>query len=104
MIAALQTYQEARLPPTAKIVMANRSNGPDHVMQLAEERAPDGFGHVNDVIPQKELDEVGRMYKAIAGFEMEKVNMSADATEGTAQRRGLSSPTGWIAGQQGDSN
>lgn len=44
-----ETEQE-RLPPTAKIVWANRANGPDHVLQLAEERAPDGFSNVYDVI------------------------------------------------------
>ncbi|MEC7649673.1 MAG: flavin-dependent oxidoreductase, partial [Pseudomonadota bacterium] len=41
--AALQAYEAERRPPTNKIVLANRGNGPDQVMQLAEERAPDGF-------------------------------------------------------------
>jgi len=78
LVQALQTYQDARLPPTAKIVMANRANGPDHVMQIAEERAPDGFKHVSDVISQEELDEVGRVYKTLAGFDIERVNKKAE--------------------------
>jgi hypothetical protein len=75
--------------------MANRGNGPDHVMQIAYERAPKGFKHINDVIPQEELEGIGAGYKAIAGFEVEKVNQGAAATEGTAERLGLQSPKVW---------
>jgi 2-polyprenyl-6-methoxyphenol hydroxylase-like FAD-dependent oxidoreductase len=93
---ALKAYEAERLPPTAKIVMANRANGPDHVLQLAEERAPDGFSNVYDVIPKDELEEIGRAYKAVAGFEMAAVNNKAKVTEGTAEKIGLSSPREWI--------
>jgi hypothetical protein len=72
--------------------MANRANGPDHVLQLAEERAPDGFGDVYDVIPREELEEIGRVYKKVAGFEMDGVNGKARETEGECERRGLRSP------------
>ena len=91
----MKEYQDERLPTTAKIVMANRGNGPDHVMQVAYERAPDGFKHINDVIPQQELEGVGLAYKAIAGFEIEKVNDQAEKTVGTAERLGLKSPNAW---------
>lgn len=84
--AALTKYEKTRLPPTAKIVMANRANGPDHVLQLAEERAPDGFKNVYDVIPKEELDGVGAAYKAVAGFEMENVNKKAKETESLAAK------------------
>lgn len=86
--AALTKYEQTRLPPTAKIVMANRANGPDHVLQLAHERAPDGFKNVFDVIPQEELEGIGATYKAVAGFEMESVNKKAKATENLAARWG----------------
>jgi hypothetical protein len=84
--AALQKYQEERLPPTAKIVMANRANGPDHVLQLAEERAPEGFKSVYDVIPKDELEGIGAAYKSVAGFERDSVNQKARQTEGLADR------------------
>lgn len=77
---ALQAYQELRLPPTAQIVMANRANGPDHVLQLAHERAPDGFDNVYDIIPKEELEGIGATYKAIAGFERDAVNKKAKDT------------------------
>jgi hypothetical protein len=79
---ALTVYQNARLPPTAKICFANRANGPDHVLQLAHERAPDGFENIDDVIGSMELEEVGRAYKQLAGFDMESINKKARETEG----------------------
>jgi 2-polyprenyl-6-methoxyphenol hydroxylase-like FAD-dependent oxidoreductase len=93
---ALKAYELERLPPTAKIVMANRANGPDHVLQLAEERAPDGFKNVYDVIPKEELEEIGRIYKKVAGFEMDSVNTKARDTKGESERLGLKSPTEWV--------
>jgi len=79
---ALTAYEKIRLPPTAKICFANRANGPDHVLQLAHERAPDGFENIDDVIGSMELEEVGRAYKLLAGFDMESVNKRAKETEG----------------------
>lgn len=94
--AALKEYQDTRLPLTAKIVMANRANGPDHVMQVAHERAPNGFSHINDVIDQEELEDIGKAYKAVAGFEIDRVNAKAKETEGTAEGLGLRSPKAWV--------
>jgi 5-methylphenazine-1-carboxylate 1-monooxygenase len=71
---ALQAYEADRLPKTARIVMANRGQGPDHVMQIVEERAPGGFGHVHDVVAQDELVAIAARYKAIVGLEIEAVN------------------------------
>jgi hypothetical protein len=93
---ALKAYELERLPPTAKIVMANRANGPDHVLQLAEERAPDGFENVYDIIPKEELEDIGRIYKKVAGFEMDSVNTKAKETESESKRLGLRSPADWI--------
>jgi 2-polyprenyl-6-methoxyphenol hydroxylase-like FAD-dependent oxidoreductase len=94
--AALKAYELERLPPTAKIVMANRANGPDHVLQMAEERAPDGFKNVYDVIPKEELEAIGTIYKKVAGFEMDSVNIKAEETEGESERLQLKSPKDWI--------
>lgn len=94
--AALKQYQEERLPATAKIVMVNRANGPDHVLQLAEERAPDGFENIYNVIPKEELEGIGKAYKAVAGFERDAVNNKAKETEGTAEKLGIVSPADWV--------
>lgn len=98
---ALTRYQTTRLPPIAKIVMANRANSPDHVMQVAEERAPDGFKDIHDIISKEELDGIGLAYKTIAGFDIESVNKKAEEREGVAERMGLESPKAWVCGGKG---
>ncbi len=72
--AAFAAYEDARRPATSAIVLANRENGPEQVMQLAEERAPDGFERIDDVIPRAELEEISARYKALAGFAPTQVN------------------------------
>lgn len=70
---ALRAYEAERLPATAKIVLANRGNGPEICMQLAEERAPDGFTRIEDVFAEGELEAIAARYKAVAGFSKEAV-------------------------------
>jgi len=71
---AFSRYEAERREATGRIVLANRGNGPDQVMQIAEERAPQGFSHVHDVIPQAELEAISARYKQLAGFTREQVN------------------------------
>lgn len=74
MDKALARYEAERREATGRIILANRGNGPDQVMQLAEERSPGGFRHVNDVIPQEELEAIAARYKQTAGFAKSQVN------------------------------
>ncbi|MBN8904288.1 MAG: flavin-dependent oxidoreductase, partial [Rhodospirillales bacterium] len=61
--AALVEYEAERRPATAAIVLANRRNGPEQVMQLVEERAPEGFARIEDVLSPAELEEAASGYK-----------------------------------------
>ncbi len=72
--SALRQYESARLPPTAAVVRSNREMGPEVVMQMVEERAPDGFRNLHDVITREELEEVSARYKIIAGFDRDSLN------------------------------
>jgi 2-polyprenyl-6-methoxyphenol hydroxylase-like FAD-dependent oxidoreductase len=72
--AALVAYEAERRPATTDLVMLNRRNGPEQVMQLVEERAPDGFGVVTDVLSQQELEDIAANYKRVAGFQVEALN------------------------------
>ena len=72
--AAFAAYEAARREATGQIVLSNRRNGPDQVMQIAEERAPNGFAHIHDVIPQAELEAISARYKQLAGFSHAQVN------------------------------
>ena len=84
---ALKAYEADRLPRTARIVMANRGQGPDHVMQIVEERAPNGFGHVHEVASHEELVAIAAQYKAIVGLEIETVNAKMKAWEARGGHR-----------------
>ena len=70
----LKAYELARLEPTANIVYTNRKNGPEVVMQIVEERAPNGFENLDEVISRQELEEIANKYKKIAGFDRESLN------------------------------
>ena len=74
---ALLAYEAERRPATAKIVMANRGNGPEQVMQLVEQRAPDGFARIEDVMTPRELEDTALGYKQVAGFDREVLNARA---------------------------
>ncbi len=71
---ALQAYEAERRPATARIVLANRGNGPEQVMQLVRERAPNGFARIEDVLTTEEREGTATAYKRIAGFDMEALN------------------------------
>jgi 5-methylphenazine-1-carboxylate 1-monooxygenase len=72
-VAALAAYEAERLPATAAIVLANRGNGPEQCMQIAEERAPLGFADIETVMPRAELEAIAARYKAVAGFSKDAV-------------------------------
>ena len=72
--AALKAYEAERRPATTELVLLNRRNGPEQVMQLVEERAPDGFNEVTDVLSRQELEEIAANYKRVAGFQVEGLN------------------------------
>lgn len=74
---ALKEYEAERLPITAGIVLRNRLNGPEQVMQLAHERAPQGFTHVHDVVSEAELIEIAARYKRLAGFDPGRLNAAS---------------------------
>ena len=73
-VAALARYEAARREPTARLVQTNRQHGPEVIMQLAEERAPGGFKDVASVFAPGELEGIASRYKAIAGFDRDKLN------------------------------
>jgi len=71
---ALAFYEQERLPRTRELQRVNRAMGPERVMQMIRERAPEGFANINDVIPRAELEEVAASYKRVAGFEPSVLN------------------------------
>ncbi|HVC62858.1 MAG TPA: flavin-dependent oxidoreductase [Acetobacteraceae bacterium] len=71
---ALAAYDAERRPMTAEIVLNNRKGGPERVIDVLEERAPDGFSDVDAVASHAEREAIIRGYASIAGFAREQVN------------------------------
>jgi len=61
----LTRYEQDRREPTNQIVLSNRQLGPEQVMQMAHERAPNGFEHIEDVISREELTAIAQRYRAV---------------------------------------
>ncbi len=66
-VAALEHYEAARRPATARIVALNRQEGLDAILDMVEERAPEGFARIADVMDPAVLARWVQEYKAAAG-------------------------------------
>jgi 5-methylphenazine-1-carboxylate 1-monooxygenase len=66
--AALRTYEQGRLEPTAGIVHSNRTGGPERVIDAVEALAPSGFEDVEAVLAHAEREAIVRGYAQKAGF------------------------------------
>lgn len=71
---ALRAYDEDRRPKCNAVVLANRGNGPDQVMQVVEERTGGEFENIDDVLSPTERLEMAKAYKKIAGFDVKALN------------------------------
>ncbi len=76
-VAALWAYEQERLPMTAQIVRMNRKGGPEGVIDVAEELAPDGFDNIDNVLSYDDRKAIVRGYASTAGFAQAQVNRQA---------------------------
>jgi 2-polyprenyl-6-methoxyphenol hydroxylase-like FAD-dependent oxidoreductase len=67
-VAALAAYEKARLEPTSRIVLTNRTAPPDSVIELVERRCGGKpFGRLEDVVSIAEIREILDGYKRLTG-------------------------------------
>ncbi len=71
---ALASYENERRPITSKIVLANRGNGPDQIMEIVEQKCAGKFDDIHQVISQSQLEERASKYKHLTGFDVETLN------------------------------
>lgn len=71
---ALTAYDDIRRETVNALVLANRGDGPDKVLDVVAERAPEGFGHIDEVMSAEELDAAAAGYKKIAGMDVAALN------------------------------
>lgn len=80
----LERYEAIRRPATAKVVLSNRQQGPEACMQLVEDRAPEGFDRLEDIVTSAELQAIADRYKQLAGFAMAELNTRDSLAQPTA--------------------
>jgi 2-polyprenyl-6-methoxyphenol hydroxylase-like FAD-dependent oxidoreductase len=73
-VAALLRYDSERRPRMNDITLRNRCFGPEAALQLVEERAPNGFARIEDVVSRQELDAISSSFSEAAGLDVETVN------------------------------
>jgi 2-polyprenyl-6-methoxyphenol hydroxylase-like FAD-dependent oxidoreductase len=73
-VEALAHYDAVRRPVMNDITLRNRQFGPEAAMQIVEERAPNGFRRIEDVISRDELETISRGFHAAAGLDVQTVN------------------------------
>ncbi|OIN59751.1 flavin-dependent oxidoreductase [Arsenicibacter rosenii] len=78
-LTALDRYDRERVPATTSVVLQNRQKGPDQIMDMMEEAAPDGFTNPDDAIPYAGLKAVMDNYRQVAGFDKETLNKKRTA-------------------------
>jgi 2-polyprenyl-6-methoxyphenol hydroxylase-like FAD-dependent oxidoreductase len=77
---ALRRYEERRLPPTARIVESNRRKGIDVMLDIVEQRAPQGFTDLETVLPADELEKIVGDYKKLVTQDRETLLKLAAAS------------------------
>lgn len=73
-IDALKRYDAERRPVMNDIVLRNRSFGPEAALQLVEERAPNGFERIDQVVSQRDLNAISASFSLAAGLDRDTVN------------------------------
>jgi 5-methylphenazine-1-carboxylate 1-monooxygenase len=73
-IEALRRYDIERRPIMNDIVVRNRHFGPEAALQLVEERAPNGFDRIDEVVSQQDLKTIAASFSSAAGLDIETVN------------------------------
>jgi 2-polyprenyl-6-methoxyphenol hydroxylase-like FAD-dependent oxidoreductase len=72
--AAIRKYEGERLPPMREVALRNRAMGAEIVMDLVEERAPNGFTNIDDVLPRAEQEQRAADFKKTAGLDAQHLN------------------------------
>ena len=70
----LLAYEAERLPVMRKLALENRTLGAEVVMDIAEEKAPDGFADISEILSESELQERADAFKLLAGFGISELN------------------------------
>ncbi|PRY26673.1 2-polyprenyl-6-methoxyphenol hydroxylase-like FAD-dependent oxidoreductase [Aliiruegeria haliotis] len=71
---ALQDYDADRREAVNAIILANRTQGPDAILDRVADLAPDGFDDIDAVMPEADRRAISDRYKEATGLTVEEVN------------------------------
>ncbi|MDF5752694.1 flavin-dependent oxidoreductase [Spongiactinospora sp. TRM90649] len=72
--AALDDYEGERREPTGKLVLAHRELPMEETISKVQERAPDGFADIADVLTPAELADMSVVMKRITDMDVRTLN------------------------------
>ncbi|MCO6009602.1 flavin-dependent oxidoreductase [Actinoallomurus purpureus] len=73
-VTGLRAYEEIRLPGANAVAMACRDMPLDRVLDLIAERAPGGFGRIEDILDAEELAGVRAIWQQTTDMDAEALN------------------------------
>jgi len=76
----LEQYEAQRRPIMNAVTLRSREFGPAIAMELVEQRAPQGFDNIEEVITRRELEQISLAYKEEAGFDPTALNQRPSLT------------------------
>ncbi|VCU70720.1 3-hydroxybenzoate 6-hydroxylase 1 [Pigmentiphaga humi] len=73
---ALQRYENERRMVTTRIVLTNRSEPPDHIIERVEQLTGGRtFSAIDDVVSQSELAEISHKYQRVTGMDLDSTSV-----------------------------
>jgi 2-polyprenyl-6-methoxyphenol hydroxylase-like FAD-dependent oxidoreductase len=75
---ALQSYENIRRPATNEFVLSARDYGPDKVLRIVDERSPNLFNKLSDVISLNEIENIIFNYKQMSGWNAQLLNKESN--------------------------
>ena len=73
-VAALKAYEDERIEVTGEIVLTNRDQPPDYIIEtVAALTGGEPFERIEDVIDPAELAAISDRYKEIARYSIESL-------------------------------
>ncbi|NSX54774.1 flavin-dependent oxidoreductase [Parasulfitobacter algicola] len=74
---ALAAYEADRRPKVNQLVLTNRGDGPDKILDIVHARAPNGFTDIDQIMSLSERQAFADGYKAVAGMDIDALNARA---------------------------
>lgn len=83
----VRQYEHLRRADSNRVILANRLEGPERVLDLVQMRAPEGFDKLSDVVAPTELKDMADGYLRLAGLDAPTVNAAAPILPATPAGR-----------------